>query len=98
MAIPLNKFAEQCEQVAMTKGDITPDSSPSVSFYGISREWRELRKATDFRDLDLQGWSEREKCTADVIIAALVYLRRIGCNGIEKLLREALEIRARQNT
>lgn len=96
MAIPLKKFAQQCEKAAIANGRITPASSPAVSLYGISRQWRALCNATDFRDLELRDRSEKEKCAAEVIIAALTYLQRIGCNGMEGLLRDTLELQARQ--
>lgn len=96
MAIPLKKFAEQCEEVALANGKITPLSSPSVSMYDISRRWRELCKATAFKSDNLPDWSEKEEGAAEVIIAALTYLQRIGCKDIEQLLRSTLEQHRRQ--
>ncbi len=96
MAIPLKKFAVQCEEVAIANGKITPLSSPTTSLYDISRSWRELCGATSFMSADLDGWNEKEEGAADVIIAALTYLQRIGCKDIEKLLRDALEQKRRQ--
>jgi hypothetical protein len=96
MAIPLKKFAEQCEEVAIANGKITTSSSPTLSLYEISRRWRDLCKATAFRSLNLKDWSEKEEGGAEVIIAALIYLQRIGCKDIEKLLRETLEHHRRQ--
>lgn len=91
MAIPLKKFAEQCEEVALANGKITPLSSPTVSLHDISREWRALCNATAFKSSGLKEWSEKEEGAAEVIIAALTYLQRIGCKEIEKLLRDTLE-------
>lgn len=96
MAIPLKKFAAQCEEVAFAKGKIVPTTSPTVSLYDISRKWRELCKATCFKNTNLQDWSEKEVCAAEVLIATLTYLQRIGCKDIEKLLRETLEYHRRQ--
>lgn len=96
MAIPLKKFATQCEEVAIANGKITTSSSPTLSLYEISRRWRDLCKATAFRSLNLTDWSEKEEGGAEVIIAALTYLQRIGCKDIEKLLRETLEHHRRQ--
>ena len=96
MAIPLKKFAMQCEEVAIANGTITPLSSPTTSLYDISRHWRELCDATSLKSMNLDGWNEKEEGAADVIIAALTYLQRIGCKDIEKLLREALEQKRRQ--
>ena len=86
MAIPLKKFAEQCEEVALANDKITPLSSPTVSMYDISRRWRELCKATAFKSDNLP----------EVIIAALTYLKRIGCKDIEQLLQATLEQHRRQ--
>ena len=96
MAIPLKKFAEQCEEVAIANGKITPLSSPSVSLHDISREWRKLCNATPYKSLNLPNWSEKEEGAAEVIIAALTYLQRIGCKDIEKLLWANLELHRRQ--
>lgn len=96
MAIPLKKFAEQCEEVALANGKITPLSSPTVSMYDISRRWRELCKATAFKSDNLPDWNEKEEGAAEVIIAALTYLKRIGCKDIEQLLQATLEQHRRQ--
>ena len=96
MAIPLKKFAALCEEVAIANGKITPMSSPTVLLHDISREWRELCKATSFKCPKLQEWTEKEVGAAEVIIAALTYLQRIGCNDIEKLLQVTLEHHRRQ--
>ena len=96
MAIPLKKFAVQCEEVAIANGKITTLSSPTTTLYDISRSWRELCDATSFMSASPDGWNEKEEGAADVIIAALTYLQRIGCKDIEKLLRDALEQKRRQ--
>lgn len=96
MALPLRTFAEQCEEVALANGKITELSSPSVSLHDISREWRALCKATAFKSENLPDWSEKEEGAAEVIIAALTYLQRIGCKDIETLLRATLELHRRQ--
>lgn len=96
MAIPLKKFAAQCEEVAIAGGKITPLTSPTVTLYDISRHWRELCGATSYKSLTLDGWNEKEEKAAEVIIAALTYLQRIGCRDIEKLLKETLEQHRRQ--
>lgn len=90
MAIPLKKFAMQCEEVAIARGNITPLSSPTATLYEISRKWRMLCKATMFKSETIKGWNEKEACAAEVIIASLIYLQRIGCRDIEKLLQDTL--------
>lgn len=90
MAIPLKKFAMQCEEVAIACGSITPLSSPTATLYEISRKWRMLCKATMFKSETLKGWTEKEECAAEVIIASLIYLQRIGCSDVEKLVRDTL--------
>ena len=96
MAIPLNKIATLCEEVALAKGKITPLSSPIVSLHDISREWRELCKATAFKSANTPEWSEKEEGAAKVILASLTYLQRIGCKDIEQLLRATLSQDSRQ--
>lgn len=90
MAIPLKKFAMQCEEVAIANGCITPESSPTATLYDISRHWRNLCNASAFKSMTLKGWTEKEECAAEVIIASLVYLQRIGCSDVEKLVRDTL--------
>lgn len=97
MAITLNKHAIQCEQIALACGKITPLSSPQSSLYDISRCWRRLLDATGFQSANMPGWNEKEEAAAEVMIATLTYLQRIGCSNIEQLLREAIERHARQD-
>lgn len=91
MAIPLRKFAAHCVQVAIDGGKITKVSSPRVSLYEISRKWRELYDASNLNSLTVKDWSEKEVAAAEVIIASLTFLERIGCKDIEQLLRQTLE-------
>ena len=91
MAIPLRRFAAQCVQVAIEGGKITETSSSRVSLYEISRKWRELDDATSFSSESVDGWTEKEVAAAEVIIASLTYLERIGCKNVEQLLRDTLE-------
>lgn len=97
MAITLNKQAIRCEEIALAGGKITPLSSSRTSLYDISRQWRELLDATSFPSENLPEWSEKEESAAEVMIATLTYLQRIGCRNIEQLLRDAIERHARQN-
>lgn len=91
MAIPLRKFAAQCVQVAIEGGKITETSSPRVSIYEISRKWRALCDATNFNSQSVKNWSEKEVAAAEVIIASLTFLERIGCKNVEQLLKQTLE-------
>lgn len=91
MAIPLRKFAAQCVQAAIEGGKITEASSSRVSLYEISRKWRELYDATSFLSQSVEGWSEKEVAAAEVIIASLTFLERIGCKNVEQLLKQTLE-------
>lgn len=98
MAIKLNKYALQCEEMALAGGKITSNSSPSTLLYDISRNWRVLLNATCFPGGCPSGqWSEREEAACEVIISAVAYLQRIGCKNIEQLLKDTLEQHARQN-
>lgn len=89
--IKLNKLAILCKAIALQRGKITPNSSPRVTLYHISAEWRELLEATKFKSLHLPEWSEQEEEAADVIIACLTYLESIKCKNIENLLRAKIE-------
>lgn len=93
MAITLNKFAVRCEEEAIANGRITQNSSPSPLLYDISRNWRDLLDATAFVG-ESGKWSEKEEAASKVIISAVTYLQRIGCQNIEQLLRDTLEQRA----
>lgn len=94
MALPLKKFAKRCEAVAIANGNITALSSSSVSLYDISRRWRKLADATSF--INTEPWIEKEEGAAEVIIATLTYLQRIGCTDIERLLKDTLERQSRK--
>lgn len=91
MAIPLNKFAARCEELAITRGKITRNSSAQPLLYDISRNWRLLLEATRFKAVGTDQWSEKEEAAVEVIISALAYLRRIGCENIEQLLKDTME-------
>lgn len=87
----LNKYAILCEEAALVGGKITADSSPRTLIYDISRSWRALLDATDFRSERLKDWSEKEELAAEIIISAMAFLQRVGCKDIERLLEDCLE-------
>ena len=97
MAITLNKQAIRCEKIAIDSGKITSLSSSRITLYDISRKWRELLDATSYPSSEMSKWSEKEVAAAEVLIATLTYLQRIGCKNIEQLLRDVIERHARQN-
>lgn len=97
MAITLNKFAVKCEEQAITKGKITRNSSAQPLLYDISRNWRLLLEATKYKSSDAGKWSEKEEAACEVIISALAYLKRIGCDNIEQLLKDTMERHAGHN-
>lgn len=92
MAITLNKYAIQCEQMAINSGKINEQSSPRVMLYDISRHWRDLLSSGKGPDAQLPQWSKREKETAEIILASVIYLQRIGCDNIEQLLRDTMQL------
>ena len=67
------------------------NDSPKAVVLAISSEWRELAEAGKERSNHIPSWSEREEEAADVIIATLTYLEKIGCNDIEQLLKDKVE-------
>lgn len=86
----LNNLAARCERAAIASGQITAASSPRVSMFDISRRWRELCEAGKRPGADPGTFSQREQKAAEVILASMAYLHRIGCTDIEKLLRQTL--------
>ncbi len=91
MAITLNKNAALCEKMALADDKISPTSSSRVSLYDISVKWRKLHAATVFRQEDMPWWSEKEVAAAEIMLATMIYLRRIGCRDIEQLLRDTIQ-------
>lgn len=96
MAITLNKYAIQCEEIAIAGGKITTSSSARPLLYDISRNWRTLLDATSFTSDNPGPWSEREEAASEVLISTVTYLQRIGCKNIEQLLKDTIERHARQ--
>lgn len=95
--IKLNKLAKLCLQTAYKRGKITKESSPRVVIMHISGEWRELCDATKFKSKHLPQYSEQEEEAADIIIATITYLQRIGCKSIEQLIRDKIEYNKNRN-
>ncbi len=96
MAITLNKQAIRCEEIAIASGKITPSSSARPLLYDISRSWRDLCDATGFKSDNPGPWSEREEQAAEVMVATITYLQRIGCKNIERLLLDTIERHSQQ--
>lgn len=96
MAITLNKIAVRCNAIAEACGKITSTSSAQPMLYDISRNWRSLLDATNYKSDVLPEWSEKEELAGEVMISALTYLQRIGCRNIEQLLKDIVELHARQ--
>lgn len=96
MAIKLNKYAALCRRIAIANGKITKDSSATPFLYDISRHWRKLLDATNFKSSNDGRWSEKEEAASEVIISSIIYLKHLGCKDIEKLLEDTVERYARQ--
>ena len=96
MAIRLNNYAIRCEEIALARGKITPNSSARPLLYDISRDWRKLLDASNFQSANPGKWSEKEEAAAEIVVSTLTYLQRIGCKDIEQLLRDTMERHARQ--
>lgn len=88
--ITLNKLAVKCLRIAIRKGKIGKNSSPWAIITAISAEWRELCNASEYRSLHIPKYSEQEEEAADIIIASLTYLQKIGCRDIEQLIRDKI--------
>lgn len=89
--ITLNRLAKRCFDIALKRKKMTETTSPKAVVLAISSEWRELAEAGKDRSNHIPSWSEREEEAADVIIATLTYLEKIGCNDIEQLLKDKVE-------
>lgn len=90
MAKKLNKFASLCESVLLAGGKITENSSARPLLYDISRHWRALLNASGYTDNISGKWSEQEEKSGEIVISALTYLKRIGCEDIELLLGDLI--------
>lgn len=95
--ITLNKLAAKCFDIALRRGRINKFSSGKAFILAISAEWRKLMSATKYRSEHLPQYSEQEEEAADVIISTLTYLRRIGCEDIEQLIRDKVEFDEEQS-
>ena len=89
--IKLNKLADFVYKTAIRRGKIRDSSSPMLAIAQISAEWRELWEATNARSEHLPIYSEKEEEAADVIIATISFLKHIGCDDIEALLRAKID-------
>lgn len=92
--ITLNKLAAKCLRTAIRRGKIGKNSSPRAIILAISAEWRELYEASEYRSLHIPKYSEQEEEAADVIIASLTYLQKIGCRDIEQLIKDKINFNA----
>ena len=84
--ITLNKLAVKCLRTAIKRGKIGKHSSAKAIIVAISAEWREL----------CNKYSEQEEEAADVIIASLTYLQKIGCKDIEQLIKDKINFNAKR--
>lgn len=89
--ITLNKLAARCFEIALRKGKINQYTSARALLMAISSEWRKLLSATKLRSGHIPEYSEQEEKAADVIISTLTYLKRIGCENIERLIKDKIE-------
>ncbi|MFR1326623.1 MAG: hypothetical protein ACLSCE_10375 [Bacteroides cellulosilyticus] len=94
--ITLNKLAVKCYRTAIKRGKIGRHSSPKAIITAISKEWRELCEATEYRSNHIPKYSECEEEAADIIIASLTYLQRIGCRDIEQLIKDKINFNAQR--
>ena len=96
MSITLNKRAKRWLEMAIERGIISPESSSTPLLYDISRHWRMLLDATDFKSDNPGPWSEKEEAASEIIISAVTYLRHLGCERIEELLLDTIERHAKE--
>lgn len=94
--ITLNKLAVKCLRTAIGRGKIGKHSSAKAIIVAISTEWRELCRASEYRSMHIPKYSEQEEEAADVIIASLTYLQKIGCRDIEQLIKDKINFNAQR--
>lgn len=80
----------------MRRGKINKFTSGKAIILAISSEWRELLGATKFKSEHLPQYSEQEEEAADIIIATLTYLHRIGCEDVEQLIKDKISFNERR--
>lgn len=94
--ITLNKLAVKCLRIAIKRGKIGRNSSAKAIIWAISAEWRELCNASEYRSNHIPKYSEQEEEAADIIIASLTYLQKIGCRDIEQLIKDKINFNAKR--
>lgn len=92
MAITLNKYAAKLVRQAISEGRIGKDSSAQSFHYDISRHWRKADAATKFKDVKHTALTEKEVEICNVIISAIMYLHRSGCD-VEAALKQVLGVK-----
>lgn len=88
--ITLNKLAEKCFQIALRRGKINLYTSRRAIINDISTEWRELSNADKTQSNHIPQYTEQEEEAADVIIATMTFLTKIGCKDIEQLIKDKI--------
>lgn len=93
--ISINKKAAECEALEIATNRLTTASSPKAAMNVISAHWRELSRCNPIKSSKLPQWTEQEIEGAKVVMATLVYLRRLGCCNVEKLLKDVIDLESR---
>ena len=86
--ITLNKLAQSCLFTIMKRFRLNKTSSIKAFGNYISACWRKMDMLDTTNEELLQ---EREKRAADIIIATVAYLEMLGCEDIEKLIKDRIK-------
>lgn len=86
--ITLNKLAQLCLIIFRKRFRLKENASQKALGNFISVCWRNL-DILDTRDDTLLP--ERKKRAADIIIGAIAYLKALGCEDIERLIKDRIK-------
>ena len=95
--ITLNRLAERCREIALNRHIITIHSSHKGLARSMSAQWRKLWDAPDRKSDKMPRWTYREEKAAEIIVSAITYLKSIGCEDIEQLIKDKIECEDRED-
>lgn len=95
--ITLNRSAQRCLNIMRECLRVNEHSSRKASSIRAEAVWREFDIVSKYRSSNLPKYSEDEELTAEMIIYLATYLKRLGCESIEQLIRDKMEFDGKRN-
>ena len=86
--ITLNRLAQSCLSATLKRFRLKSNTSIKALGNYISVCWRNM-DILDIHDEELQ--EERKKRATDIIIATVAYLKALGCEDIEQLIKDRIK-------